>query len=159
MRVIVVYDSWYGDTRKVAEEIARGIAATLGVDPAVVEVDHAVPAGLRAADLVVVGTPNHFGGPTRKILLLVRGLRAGGRLGGMVAVFDTCFAGEAGKAAEKLARRFEDLQGPGVPPPSELSCLVDGMRGPVHDGELVRARQYGVDLALLLRRTRIAVPA
>jgi flavorubredoxin len=158
MRAIVVYDTWYGGTRKVAEEIARGIAVSLGIDPGVVEVDHAAPAELRAADLVVVGTPNHFGGPTRKILTFVRELREGAPLAGTLAVFDTCFAGEAGKAAAKLAELLGSLSAPGRPAPSQLSILVEGTRGPLRAGELARAHAFGRDLAKLVRGGRIAVP-
>ena len=123
-----------------------------------VEVDHAAPAEVRAADLVVLGTPNHFGGPTRKMLAFVRELRDIAPLAGTVAVFDTCFAEEAGKAVGKLAGMLGSLAAPGRPAPSQLSILVEGTRGPLRAGELARAHAFGGDLAKLVRGGRIAVP-
>jgi len=158
-RSIVIYDSWYGDTRRVAEEIARGIATTTGVDPAVVEVDHAGVASARELELIVLGSPNHFGGPTRKMRQLVRDLGAGGPIAGTIAVFDTCFREEAGKAAAKLAKLVESVPSAHARPPPQLSITVEGTRGPIPPGELVRAHEFGVALAQSLLRPLLAVPA
>lgn len=159
MRAYVVYDSWYGDTRRIAQEIARGIAERTGTDPAVVEVDHAAPPLAASADLLVVGTPNHFGGPTRKVRQFVRDLRVSGTLRGTLAVFDTCFEGEAGKAAHKLALLLVELQGHEGTAPSEISTLVEGTRGPLRSGELERAHVFGAELARAIRRVPVVVAA
>jgi len=152
MRAIVVYDTWYGDTRRVAEEIARGLAEALHVDPAVLEVGHTSVAVARSADLLVVGTPNHFGGPTRGIRQFVRDVTAAGPVPGAIAVFDTCFAGESGKVAEKLGRMIAGPAARDSPAPPALSLLVDGTRGPLHAGELARARAWGLKLGRVAER-------
>ena len=61
MRVLVVYESMYGNTHAVAERIGEGLDAVAdGVD--VVAVGEVTDALLHAADLLVVGAPTHHHG-------------------------------------------------------------------------------------------------
>lgn len=61
MRVLVVYESMYGNTRAVAERIGEGLDAVAdGVD--IVAVGELTDALLHAADLLVVGAPTHHHG-------------------------------------------------------------------------------------------------
>lgn len=53
MRAVVVYESMYGNTRSIAEAIAREL------DAPVVPVKDATPERISTADLVVVGGPTH----------------------------------------------------------------------------------------------------
>ena len=63
MRAVVVYESMYGNTHRVADAIGRGLAGA--GDVVVVPVAEAVPAVLADADLVVVGGPTHAHGMSR----------------------------------------------------------------------------------------------
>ncbi|MCI4361033.1 MAG: hypothetical protein L3J91_04960 [Thermoplasmata archaeon] len=147
MRSLIIYDSWYGDTRRVAEEIARGIAVVSGVDPGVVEVDLAGLGRIGELDLLVLGTPNHFGGPTRKVRHLARSLARVGPFTAALAVFDTCFAEESGKASAKLAEMLATATGTPLGPERPRSFVVGAAHGPLPTGELVRAREFGAGLA------------
>jgi hypothetical protein len=60
MKVVVVYESMYGNTHTIAEAIGRGCGD--GADVQVVPVGDATPEQLRAADVVVVGGPTHMHG-------------------------------------------------------------------------------------------------
>jgi hypothetical protein len=64
MHAVVVYESMYGNTRHVAEAIARGLddSGTVRVVP----VSSADGLNLRAFDLVVVGGPTHVHGMSRE---------------------------------------------------------------------------------------------
>ncbi|MCI4340018.1 MAG: hypothetical protein L3J73_01945 [Thermoplasmata archaeon] len=159
MRSMVIYDSWYGDTRRVAEEIARAIAQTTGVDAALVEVDRAGIGRVHDYDLLVLGTPNHFGGPTRKIRQLVRDLEDLGPFPGKIALFDTCYAADVGKATGKLVDLLRTVRPPGGAAPARLSVIVEATRGPVRPGELARAHAFGVEVAQSVPIARIVVPA
>lgn len=150
MRAIIIYDSWYGDTRRVAEEIGRGLAEATGEDPAVVEVGEAAVEGVRRCDLVVIGTPNHFGRATRKTRELLRVLKESGATNARFAAFDTCFEADTGKASGELARLAQLLVAPTAPVPPTLSTVVDATRGPLRAGELERARRFGAELARAL---------
>jgi hypothetical protein len=63
MKAVVVYESMYGNTHRVADAIGRGLA-TAG-EVVVVPVTEAGPAVVQDADLVVVGGPTHAHGMTR----------------------------------------------------------------------------------------------
>jgi hypothetical protein len=60
MTALVVYESMYGNTRRIAEAVAEGIAATLAVTA--VEVADAPEAIGGDIDLLVVGGPTHAHG-------------------------------------------------------------------------------------------------
>ena len=64
MRALVVFESMFGNTEKVAGAVARGLQLE-GVDAGLVEV-HAAPHRLAAdLDLLVVGGPTHAFGMSR----------------------------------------------------------------------------------------------
>jgi hypothetical protein len=166
MRAQVVYESMFGNTRKVAEAVAEGLSSRLAVD--VVEVG-AAGAALDDVDLVVVGGPTHAFGMTRPntrhdarrqgergghpvgpIEVGVREWLAGvrpGPGGTAAAAFDTrvgrpWMPGSAARAADKLLRRrgFRTVARP-------ESFWVTDTFGPLRDGEVERARRWGEQLA------------
>src|SRR6266702_575083 len=63
MRAVVVYESMYGNTHRIAEAIGAGLEAAF--DVRVVPVSHAEPEVIADADLVVVGGPTHVHGMSR----------------------------------------------------------------------------------------------
>jgi hypothetical protein len=161
MRALVVVESVFGNTREVADAVARGLSHRM--DVTTVDVGEA-PADPRAADLVVVGGPTHAFGMTR---LSTRrsaaeqpgaapaaetGLRewlgalpSGGGLA--VAAFDTRVdhprlpGSAAAAAARRLARRGYRLMVPAQ------TFRVEGTPGPLVAGERERAEHWGAELA------------
>jgi hypothetical protein len=63
MRALVVYESMYGNTHRIAAAIGEGLAQVYRVD--VVPVEHAGAPLVQAADLVVVRGPTHVHGLSR----------------------------------------------------------------------------------------------
>jgi len=63
MRAVIVYESMFGSTKKVAEAIAEGLAGCAEVS--VVPVTSAGAHTLDGADLVLVGGPTHAHGMSR----------------------------------------------------------------------------------------------
>ena len=59
MRSLVVYESWFGNTRRLAEEVAAELRREGEV--AIVSVDETLP-GLEDVDLLIVGAPTHVHG-------------------------------------------------------------------------------------------------
>lgn len=162
MGVLVVFESMFGNTEQVARAVAEGLATRTEVE--VVEVGQAPDLAAVDADLVVVGAPTHAFGLSRPqtrqdaarsaphgLVSGVRGVRewlgTSGRAHCAAATFDTHIGspnlpGHAGRAAERRMRRL----GCRVVEPAE-SFTVGGTTGPLGDGELERARQWGVHLA------------
>jgi len=60
MRVLVVYESMFGNTRSIAEAIAAGLSGA--TDVVLVPVRDVTPEQVSAADLLVVGGPTHAHG-------------------------------------------------------------------------------------------------
>lgn len=163
MRALVVHESMFGNTEKVAMAIADGLRDTFEV---VLAEAHDAPTDLAVGwDLVVLGGPTHAFGmsraSTRKSaeeqgapagMQHRRGIRewlaaASGDVKLPAAAFDTKVAKPnlPGSAAHKAARRFRNLGWRLQRPPE--SFLVEGMSGPLVPGELDRARAWAQDLA------------
>ncbi len=172
MRVAVVYESVFGNTREVAEAIAEGIRAA--APAAAVECRETGAAGpeLASADLLVVGGPTHFLGlPSVRSRRLQHqhedqgawhhaedqppeppGVRewleslpaASGRQA--AAAFDTRLGKlMAGSAARQITRLLRHHGYRVVDRPQGF--VVEDYGGPLAEGERDRARAWGVTLA------------
>jgi hypothetical protein len=165
-RALVVFESMYGNTEAVARAIAEGLATRVPVD--VVEVGAAPPVPGDDVDLLVVGGPTHAFGMSRASTrrdASEKVAEAGGapvsrgdgvrewlaalpsRPGLRAAAFDTQVARPRvpGSAARAIRRRFRRGGTSVVDGPH--SFYVEGMEGPLSDGELERAHAWGVTLA------------
>ncbi len=169
MRVLVVYESLWGNTKKVAEAVAQALAPTATVD--LVDTDTA-PDVVEGFDLLIVGGPTHAFSMSRKstregarrqdaeVQLPARGIREW--LDDLTpvtvpipaAAFDTRvnsprLPGSAAKAArhELRSRGFDVAIKP-------VTFRVHGYEGPLVDGELERAAEWASDLV-----SGLAVPA
>lgn len=150
MKAIVLYDSVYGNTEKVARAIAEGIGCTAR------SVSSGTP-DLKGLDLLVVGSPTHGGRPTKPVADLLGRMPDGALKGISVACFDTRndlgnegplvrkivdFFGYAATAISKTAER---KGGRALAPPEGF--FVEGKEGPMKEGELERAAAWGRKLA------------
>ncbi len=169
MRVLVVYESMFGSTRRIAEAIAGGLGASTGADVTVVR---AADAGPDPLDLLVVGAPTHVHGLPRPStrggapeqadrdgsgLVLEPGadtapgvrewLDSLGDLPVPAAAFDTRMDGPAaftGRASKGIAKGLARHGAISVAPAE--SFLVD-RHAVLLPGELDRARSWGGRLA------------
>ncbi|MDD5311461.1 MAG: flavodoxin domain-containing protein [Dehalococcoidia bacterium] len=147
-KVIIVYESKYGNTRLVAEMIAKGLNQFPDVEATVAEVARVDPELTVNYDALLIGSPNHIGGPTRGISKFI------GRLGKLdlkhkwMAVFDTYTGNDFQKAMRKMEQQLSRkvhgiiLIAPG------LSIRVDQTKGPVASGEHPKCEEFGVGFAV-----------
>ena len=158
MNAIVVYESIYGNTRAIAEAIAEGLGGAPVMTPAEVSGEAVHP------DLLVVGGPTHIHGMatdrSRRTALQTAGADApeGPVLrdwlsqlpkapGARAAAFDTRLNKAewlTGAASLRVAKR---LHHQGYTVTDTASFRVTESEGPLVDGELDRARQWGAELA------------
>ena len=158
MRALVVYESMFGNTEEVARAIGEGIEGSMQAD--VVEVG-AVPDTVPAdVTLLVVGGPTHafsMSWPTTRrdaaqrattVVSRDRGIREW--LGGLptattdteATTFDTRVTTRVtGSAARSASRRLDRLGYHLVA--AFTSFRVTDVTGPLVDGELDRARDWG----------------
>jgi hypothetical protein len=175
VRALVVYESMFGNTRTVAEEIGAGLRTAYDVE--VVAVGDLEVAQVDSADLVVVGAPTHAWGLSRPNTRRAAEQQTGESGPGLhlepgatgpgirewlaalpptarqVAAFDTRISAPrflTGHASTRIARALRRTGGRLVAPPE--SFLVTRQNRLV-DGERERARRWATDLA-----TRRGVP-
>ena len=143
-KVIVVYESKYGNTRQVAEEIIAGIKETLDIEAILSEGKQVNFDDVIAADAILIGSPNHWGRATRSIRKFIDELGNINLNRVPVAVFDTCFSRECEKAVKKMEKQLtEKVLSLKVITPG-LSIKVKGAKGPILEEELPKCREFGV---------------
>lgn len=158
MKAIVVYDSLWGNTAAIARAIAEG----LGDDARAVPTDEATAEVVEEADLIVAGSPvlgfrlpteemrqgalaNPGGKPPHAADLSHPSMRSwlaalpAGK--GRSAAFDTRVRGPFGKAAPAIAEALEKAGYARLAKPTGFQ--VAGRFGPLREGELERARDWG----------------
>lgn len=93
-KAIVIYESKYGNTKRVAETILDGINEIERIEAVLKEPKHAEPTEVLDYDVILIGSPNHWGGPTRGIKKFIDKLGKIGLEGKSGAVFDTYLGGD-----------------------------------------------------------------
>lgn len=143
-----MYDSWFGNTKIVAETIAEGLREAKGADEACARhVNTIVNGEIPDYDIILLGSPNHMGRPTRSVMKQIDRLTRVDLSGRRVGVFDTCFSNQMGLATKEMATKIHN-EIPHIEPFSpELSVVVRHTRGPIAEGELIRVREFGEKLA------------
>jgi flavodoxin len=150
-KAIVVYESKYGNTKRVAEAIVEGMREVPGVEAVLNEVKEVELDKLIEFDAILVGSPNHMGSATkgiRKFIDELGKLSPGVKLG---AVFDTYIGRDFEKAVKKMEKQIgEKVSGLKLATPG-LSIKVEGMKGPISEGELPKGKEFGVKMASQLK--------
>ncbi len=147
VRVCIVYDTRYGNTKLVAETIGEGLRDVEGIQTAISDIEGVDLETLHGYDAILIGSPNHYSGPTKGVQNFIDNLSGRNLNGKAYAVFDT-FVGKdsdffLGKAARKMEKRIGEkvpdleLLTPG------LSIRVGGTKGPIVEGELPKCRDFG----------------
>ncbi|MBN1659105.1 MAG: flavodoxin [Anaerolineae bacterium] len=142
MKTLIVYDSQHGHTEKIAFAIGEASGAR------VEHVGKVGPVDLAGLDLLIVGSPTHGGWYTEPLKALLDALP--GLEGGNVAAFDTRTATiwnrilPFGYAAPRIAQKLEASGGKLIAPPEGF--VVEGIKGPLKDGELERAARWAKGL-------------
>jgi flavodoxin I len=145
MNTLVVYDSVYGNT----EKIARAIGENLSGEVRVIRVGDVDVSALKSLDLLFVGSPTHGGRPSPATRELLDEIQPPALEGIKVAAFDTRlttrWAGILGFAAGRIAKSLKKKGGTLVGSPENFH--VEGTEGPLREGELERAAAWARQIA------------
>ena len=150
MRALVVYDSLYGNTEKIAEAIGGGI---IGGEVRVLRAGEVGPPELENISLLVVGAPTQ-GGPATPAIRDFLGRISKAEINGLdAAAFDTRVATKVARIFGYAAGRIGgSLKGKGARLLVEPEgFFVDGKEGPLTEGELERAAEWGKKLSEAVR--------
>ena len=144
-KVLIVYDSMYGNT----EETAKSIGGAMGGDVTVLRASEASPSDLKSINILIVGSPTHAFRATKPIQKFIRNIPRGALKGIDVAAFDTRMAATevgmglrllmkmGGYAAPRMANALKKKGGNLAVPPEGF--FVKDKEGPLKKGELERA--------------------
>jgi flavorubredoxin len=150
-KVIVAYESKYGNTRLVAEAIIEGMKEVEEIETVLSELKEADLNKVPDYDAILIGSPNHWGGPTRGVRKFIDKLGKLNLEGKLFAVFDTCLGKDFEKAVKKMEKRIDEkvpgleLIAPG------LSIRVQGMKGPILEEELPKCKEFGSKIAARIK--------
>jgi flavorubredoxin len=144
-KALVIYDTKFGNTEKVANALVQGLAVK-GIEAESVNVDHVAIDRLSEYDALLIGGPTHrqkMSEPMAMFLDRVDKSLVKGKEG---FAFDTKvehrFAGSAGKRIEKKLKKL----GMKVIRPY-ASAIVVGREGPLKEGTEDTFRQIGEQIA------------
>ena len=149
---LIIYDSVFGNTGKIAKEMAKLLGEYQEVD--LRQVGEVWPEHLDGIKTLIVGSPTRQFKATSALNQFLKQIPDGSLLGIGVAAFDTRMTPDDvrknrffaimvklfGYAAEKIAKQLKKLGGIEMIPPQGF--LVSAIEGPLVDGELERVADW-----------------
>jgi flavorubredoxin len=149
MKVLIIYDSKYGNTKIVTENILVGIKQVEGIDTAICYAKDVDPQIIASYDALIIGAPNHMASPSQTMKKFVDNLTEINLNAKSVAVFGT-YSGRV-RVTDRAVKKMEKIVEKTLPnlkllSPS-LSVRVKGVTGPVADGELSKCQDFGKRIA------------
>ena len=149
-KALVVYDSVYGNTERVARALAKGLEDG-GVDVDCMRVDVTKFDELSGYDLLVVGSPVQGWSVSKPIKAFLERLESVEGLSGKKAfAFDTKMGRSrlVGSAGGKIEGKLKGLGLTIVKP--NVSAVVKGREGPLEEGAEETFKQLGAELAKMM---------
>lgn len=145
MNALLVYDSWYGNTRHIAEAISQGLASN------VISIDahDALGMPLHDFDIVIVGSPTHNSMPTPAIQSFLNKIGDGELKGVYITAFDTRLTHRwlwlIGFAGRRIVVSLRGRGGCVITSPAGFYVLSD--EGPIRSGEIAKAKRWAQSIA------------
>lgn len=147
-KAIVIYDTKFGNTEKIAKAISQGLKEQ-GLKTDCVEVSKVEVNKLTEYDLLAIGGPTHVFGMSSHIKEFMKKLEEINLQGKNAFAFDTKFKSRFyGSAAKKIEERLRKMQMRIVKPYS--SAIVKKIEGSLIEGEKEKFKQLGAEIAKLM---------
>jgi len=157
MKGIVVYDTSYGNTKKIAETIAETLKES-GIEVDLFDVKDVKKLSGKDYDFLVLGSPTKFGTMSLTMKFFLGKVKSEEWMNKPFAAFDTenpenveqaRLQKKEWSAAEKIAEKLRERKM--NQPLPVLKALVLGQKGPLVDGEVERTEDYARQLAAKLK--------
>ncbi len=154
---IVVYDTSYGNTRKVAETIAETLKES-GIEIDLFDLKGVKKLSAKDYDFLVLGSPTRFGTMSFAFRGFLGKVKKEEWMSKPFAAFDTENPENIEKArvekkewsaAEKIAAKLKEKNMNQLLP--VLKAAVLGQKGPLKEGEIERTKEYARELATKLK--------
>ena len=157
MKGIVVYDTSYGNTKKIGETIA-GTLKESGMEADLFYVKKVKKLSAKDYDFLVLGSPTRFGTMSFAIRFFLGKVKSEEWMNKPFTAFDTenpenieraRIENKEWSAAEKISEKLRDKKMNQLLP--VLKALVLGQKGPLVEGEIDRAKNYARQLTIKLK--------
>jgi menaquinone-dependent protoporphyrinogen IX oxidase len=149
MKVLIVYETKYGNTQKCAEAIGEVLKDT-GKEVSVVKVDAVEADNIKDYGAIVVGSPTYASSPAKSIKKFISSLTV--EPGTKIVVFDThsgdgvTTGGPLRKSMEKMEKQIK--KNPNLTKiMTGLKVAVNGIKGPLIEGELEKCKAFAGEIA------------
>jgi menaquinone-dependent protoporphyrinogen IX oxidase len=158
MKGIVVYDTSYGNTRKIAETIAETLKES-GIEVDLFYVKKTKKLNARDYNFLVLGSPTGWGTMSFAVKGFLGKVKGEEWMNKPFAAFDTenpenieraRIENKEWSAAEKIAKKLIEKQMNQLMP--VLKAVVLGWKGPLQEGEIERTKEYARELAAKLKK-------
>ena len=137
-KIIVLYDSGFGNTKQIAEAIADG----MGDSASLLHVSEFTIEHLNNLSAIIAGSPINGFMPTEKMQAALKSIPAGALKGIKAASFDTrMHIWIHGDAAKKISKSLAAAGADIISDPALFR--VTGKEGPLAEGEIERATAWG----------------
>lgn len=159
MKGIVVYDTSYGNTKIIAEIIAETLKE-FGIEVDLFYVKDVKKLSAKDYNFLVLGSPTKFGTMSFAIRRFLGKVKGEEWMNKPFAAFDTenpenieraRIENKEWSAAEKIAKKLRDKKMNQLAP--VLKAVVFGLKGPLKEGEIDRAKEYARELAIKLKKS------
>jgi menaquinone-dependent protoporphyrinogen IX oxidase len=160
MKGIVVYDTSYGNTKKIAETIAETLKES-GMEADLFSVKKVKKLSAKDYNFLVLGSPTRFGTMSFAVRFFLGKVKSEEWMNKPFAAFDTenpenieraRIENKEWSAAEKIAAKLRDKKMNQLLP--VLKAVVLGQKGPLKEGEIQRAKDYARELAIKLKEQK-----
>jgi flavodoxin len=161
MKALVIYDSEFGNTKQIAQAVGNEISG----DVDILRVSDVKPDQIVGVELLIIGSPTQRFRPLPGISNMLNGIPKDSLTGAKVAAFDTRLtmdeinktpllaffvrlSGDSAYAAKHIAHQLKKKGGQLIVPPEGF--FVEGMEGPLVQGELERAVSWAKHISAIV---------
>ena len=147
---VIVYDSVYGNTEKVARALAQGMEKSGSVKAALFRVNEADVGKLTEYDVILVGAPTHAWNASKPMRMFLDEIGESALKGKKSFAFDTKMKSRlAGSGAKHIEERLLKLGAEIVR--ERVSAIVKGREGPLEDGAESKFIGIGLEIAKVIQ--------
>ena len=160
MKGIVIYDTSYGNTKRIAEAIAETLKES-GIEVDLFYVKDVKKLSAKNYNFLVLGSPTKFGTMSLAVRFFLGKVKSGEWMNKTFVAFDTenpenversQAENKDWSAAEKIAEKLRDKKMNQLLP--VLKAIVFGQKGPLKEGEIERTKDYARQIATKLKREK-----
>ncbi len=147
MKTLIVYDTKYGNTKKVAKLIGEGLK-TIEDNEVIIEYVEEIDLNKEQIyDLILIGSPNHYGTYTKPIKNFIANLPESSLKGNTYAVFGTYMYKNYQRVIKGMEKQINEVMPNMVKTSPGLSIRVATNKGPIKDEEFPKCREFGIKLS------------